>query len=60
MSIAVDRVQNYYQFQDAESKFYQVCTELGNDYFRQESVVCLEVIVDICVICFCVFLMQAA
>lgn len=24
MSIAVDRVQNYYQYSDAESKFYQV------------------------------------
>jgi hypothetical protein len=24
MSIAVDRVQNYYQYNDAESKFYSV------------------------------------
>lgn len=24
MSIAVDRIQNYYQYSDAESKFYQV------------------------------------
>lgn len=24
MSIAVDRVQNYYQYTDAESKFHQV------------------------------------
>lgn len=24
MSIAVDRIQNYYQYQDAESKFYSV------------------------------------
>lgn len=24
MSIAVERIQNYYQYKDAESKFYQV------------------------------------
>lgn len=27
MSIAVERVQNYYQYQDAEAKLYQVILE---------------------------------
>lgn len=28
MSIAVDRIQNYYHYKDAESKYYQVMTHL--------------------------------
>ena len=62
MSIAVERVQNYYQYKDAEAKFYQV--RVTNNCLRVISLnnvwKILATSENICVISFCVFLMQAA
>jgi hypothetical protein len=49
MSIAVDRIQNYYQYSDAEAKFYQVIILIE---ITRKNVFCRAVTLN--------FLMQAA
>lgn len=56
MSIAVDRIQNYYQYSDAESKFYQVMGFAIRGLLSSQEL-CAR---PIFVICICVFPPQAA